>query len=235
MRPIVVAFAVLLAVSVIACGGDTEVEVDTQPTGNAENLDQDQFRLLAEGEFIDSRPIEGSSGALVIISGGLPGVVGRADAIVVAEGLEGGDVTVPTRPAPPNFPVAEIEESPLTTYSARVDQWVKGSGPGELLVTQFGGITESGPEFVDGFFLLEAGRTYILSLYLKDPDLPTQADYVASVNGLVTFEVTDGFVHVLNHPMTQELQERYGGMPLAEFVQVLEGYVAQQPADGASP
>lgn len=229
MRTAVLVFAALLTVAIVACGGDREAGPVAQPSGSVVDVDQDQFRFLAEGEFIDTKPVRGSSGALVVMSGGLPGVVSRADAIVVSEITEIVDVTIPTRPAPPNFPVAEIEEYPVTTYSARVDQWVKGVGGDKLLITDVGGVTDSGPRFVDGDFLLEPGRRYVLALYEKREGLPGPGQYERAGLGLGAFEVTDGFVHVLNNPLTQDLQAQFGGMPLQEFVQVLEDYVTNPP------
>ena len=229
VRTAVLVFAALLAVSIVACGGDTEVAPDTQPSDNAGDLDQDQFRLLPEGEFIDTNPIRGDSGAFVVIS--------RVDTVVVAEILEVVAVTVRTRPAPPNWPVDEIEDRPVTAYSARVDQWVKGEGEGEILITQFGGVTASGPRFTDGDFLLQPGRRYVVALTDRDKleIVPGPGQYVKTGLGLGAFEVTDGFVHVLNNPIAQDLQEQFGGMPLADFVQVLEGYVANPPPSPTPP
>ncbi len=231
MRLAVILFAALVTVPLVACGGDTEVASDNQPPADAQDVAQDQAPLLAEGEFIDSKPIGGDGGAWISIPGGLPGVVSRADAVVVAEITDVVDIIGRTQPAPPNFPVAQVEDYPLTIYSARVEQWIKGSGADEILIAQFGGVSASGPRFTDGDFLLQRGRRYVVALMDKDKleGIPGTVDYVKRGLGFGAFEVTDGYVHVLNNPLTQELQGEFGGMPLREFVGILRDFVANPP------
>jgi hypothetical protein len=163
MRPFLLIAALLGLLAATACGGDA------QRSGEVEDVAQGKLHFLGEGEFIDSKPITGSEASFTSVRGGLPGVVSRADAIVVAEIVNIVDVTVSTMPAEPNWPwpTAELEVGRLTTYSGRVEQWLKGSGPDEVLITGFGGITESGANFVDGDFLLDPGRRYVLALYEK--------------------------------------------------------------------
>lgn len=226
MRPAILLLAGLIAASIFACGDNTETARDAGPPAT-----QDQAPLLAEGEFIDSRPIGGGGTAWISIPGGLPGVVGRADAVVLAEITDVVDTIERPMPAPPNYPVAEVEDHPVTIYSASVEQWVKGSGPGSILITQFGGVTASGPRFTDGDFLLQPGRAYVVSLMDKDKleDVPGPGGYVKMGLGLGAFEVTDGFVHVLNNPLTKDLQEEFGGMPVADFLDIVRDFVANPP------
>ncbi len=199
----------------------------------------------AAGEFIDSRPIGGSLEGLWNFPGdaSLPTLVTYADAVVVLDVLEIVDVTN----VPPPFADVSPDTVGLlyTTYRVRVEQWIKGSGKSEFLVTQLGGISpdhpEAGPIFFDGDFLLEPGRSYALLLRERPPDSPGDGQYRPFGAGRGGFEVTDGFVHVLNHSITRNLQgpsgpihvgnlqELYGGMPQKEFVAALQDYVANPP------
>jgi hypothetical protein len=52
--------------------------------------------------------------------------------------------------------------------------------------------------------------------------------------------VTDGFVHVLNNPLTEEVRDQFGGMPVDDFVSVLKSmidgtYVAPATPPAAAP
>jgi hypothetical protein len=184
-------------------------------------------------EFIDSRPINGSVGTSWNFpgDGSLWALVADADAIGVFEVLRVVDVTnIPPPPLEFQRPAVGLVYS---TYRAKAEQWVKGAGPSEFLVTELGGVSpvhpELGPIFFNGDFLLESGRKYVLLLWEKSSESPGTGQYLSGAGGRGWFEVTDGLVHVLNHPLTQDLQEEFGGMPLADFVQVLRGYVANPP------
>ena len=233
MRWLVVAVVASISLLLLACGGGAEVAPDAERSGNGETIARDQLRLLAEGEFIDSNLIEGTAPVDALTSfpgdGSLAAFVAYADAVVVGEVTEVTDVVISTSPAPPNWPVSEVDNPPWTTYRVRVDQWLKGSEGAEILVGQSGGMTPYGPYFFDGDFLLEPGRKYVLILVDRHPLQPGPGKFAAGVTGRSGFEVTDGSVHVLNHPIAQELQTQFGGMPLQEFVGVLRGYVANPP------
>ncbi len=182
--------------------------------------------------YIDDEPVTGSMEGLWGFpgDGSLAAIVGASDAVVVAEVIEvvGVEYSGPYD-VPESIPAA-IAESwsrglPYTTYRVRVDQWLKGSGGQEILITDFGGIMEDVPFFIDGDFLLETGRKYVMTLE-PNRGMPGDGQYTRNGGSRGTFEVTDGFVHVLNHPLAEDLQDQYGGMPLADFLEVLEGYVA---------
>ena len=186
-------------------------------------------------DYIDSTPSSGSVEALWGFpgDGSLPAILGALEAVVVAEVIEvvGVQYSGPYE-VPESIPTA-IAESwsrglPYTTYRIGIDQWLKGSGGQEILITNSGGITPDGPIFFDGDFLLEPGRKYVMALVPKG-GMPGDGVYTRRGGSRGTFEVTDDFVHVLNHPLADDLQAQYGGTALADFVQVLEGYVANPP------
>ena len=231
MRWLLILLTTFIALLLSACGGVAEPTSSPAPdlSPEAEDVARDQSYTLAEGEFIDSKPVQGAAGQALRDfpgDGSLAAFVARSDAVIVGEVVEIVDLFISTSSAPPNWPVAEIENPPWSTYRVRVDQWLKGSGSAEILVGRFGGITPSGPYFLDGDFLLEPARSYVLILLNKQAVEPGPGQYTSYTSGRGGFEVTDGFVHVLNHPLTQDLQEQYGGMPLADFMQLLEGLIA---------
>ena len=76
-----------------------------------------------------------------------------------------------------------------TTYSGQVDTWIKGSGDSSLLVRTIGGVSayDGSAFFLDGFFLLEPGRSYLLILHW-DPGLGVYDLGLARSS----FDITDG-------------------------------------------
>jgi len=188
-----------------------------------------------EANFIDSAPVRGDVEALWGFpgDGSLADIAGASEAVVVVEVIEVVGVEYSGPYDVPEWMPAAIAESwsrglPYTTYRLGVDRWLKGAGGQEILITDGGGITPDGPIFMDGDFLVEAGRKYVMAL-APNVGMPGAGQYTRRAGSRGTFEVTDGFVHVLNHPIAEDLQEQYGGMALADFVQVLEGFVAATP------
>jgi hypothetical protein len=194
------------------------------------------------GRYIDDEPSVG---------GGLPGlwgfpgdgslhaIVAEVDAVVVGEVVEVVGVVYSGPDDPPEGLSEEAAESwrrgfPTTTYRIRVDRWLKGSGTAEISVSSTGGITPDGPMFVDGDFLLEPGRKYVMALDPTPPRALGDGEYARKGGSRGAFEVTDGYVHVLNHPITQEIQEQYNGMPLDDFVALVNTY-ATTPYTGPNP
>ena len=225
IRSLLLIAGVLALASVIACTGDASGPMPAESTpdpvlsGGGEHVVGDEPFPLAEGEFIDTRPIRGAQtgGLLILPPGGFPGLVAAAEAVVLADLIEVADVTTPIQPAPPNVPAEVIQGTPVTTYRASVAQWLKGDGNEEILIGQSGAITPAGPVFTDGDFLLQPGRRYVLLLTTLPFSPPGPGELFPVALGRSMFEVTDGFVHVLNNPITTDLQEQYGGFPLAAF------------------
>jgi len=233
MRWLLISWAWTILLLSACSGGAEEVPIESPvlsstPDGTNRDFGQNEGPLLREGEFIDSQPIRGQSGGAVTVFP-LPTAVARADAIVVVEILEVLDKSDHTSPIrdETGAVIREILVSPITTYRGQVTEWIKGSGNHEIVISWWRGLTPDGPRFSDGGFLPQEGRKYLLLLSPKTPGIPGAGAYETS--GFAGYEVTDGFVHVLNHPLWQDLQEEYGGMPLADFVQVLKGFVANPP------
>lgn len=74
--------------------------------------------------------------------------------------------------------------------------------------------------FIDGFFLPEEGRTYLVVLY-KDTE-----DRYRCCWARQNFDLTEG-VKVLNHPFTRDL-EGLEGMPVDSFVAYMKD-LAERP------
>lgn len=100
-----------------------------------------------------------------------------------------------------------------TTYSAKVESWIKGSGDSTLLVRAIGGVStyDGSPFFLDGYFLLEPGRSYLLVLHWDEVQGVYQLDTARR-----GFDITAG-VSVLNHPDTRDL-EYFEEMSVDDFV-----------------
>ncbi len=191
-------------------------------------------------DFIDTAPVRGSVEGLWNFpgNGSLPDILGASEALVLAEVT---DVAATTTDLASETPPAWIPQAirdtwglPYTTYTARVEEWLKGSGPEEITITDVGGLTADGPVFLNGDFLLQVGRKYVVSLG-PNQGMPGGGQYSRSSGGRGSFEVTDGYVHVLNHPLAQDLQQQWGGMALADFVRALQGLVAATPAPNVAP
>lgn len=225
----------ILAFGCDATGDGSMSQSGTEPSDISDGLVQNESPLLAEGEFIDSRPAwPGREAQITTVP--LPTAVAGADAVVVVDGLEIVDETDYTTPLRAGDEVIrELSISLITTYRAHVEQWVKGSGGDEIMITWWGGMTPEGPRLFDGAFLPQKGRKYLLLLGERSADSPGIGDFFTMGFGRGSFEVTDGAVHVLNHPLTRKLQEQFGGMPLEEFVDVLRGYVTNPPPPTPRP
>jgi hypothetical protein len=112
-----------------------------------------------------------------------------------------------------------------TTYSGEVLAWLQGSGPEKISLVIAGGLADieqpdgtvsrNQPIFPDGMFLLEPGRTYLL--------LADRTDSGAYEYGRVreAFDLTGG-VHVLNHPLTRDI-EHYEDMSVDDFIAYVKG------------
>jgi hypothetical protein len=216
-----------------ACGDARE----TPPEGagpSASDSPTPGIWLLADGEFLDSRPIAGQGDGFGA-KFSLPQAVERADAIVIVHDLQvadEADLTSVIRDESGQV-VHETLISPITTYVANVEQWIKGAGGGHIMIAWWGGVKAGGLRFTDGGFLPQPGRRYLLLLSRKTPDLPGPGEF--ETTGAAGYEVTDGLVHVVNHSLWQDLQDAYGGMPEADFVQVLNGFINATPSPAATP
>jgi hypothetical protein len=172
--------------------------------------------------------------------GSLHAIVADSEAVVLGEVVEvvGVAYTGPHDLLPEGLSEENAESwrrgFPTTTYRIRVDRWLKGSGTAEISVSSTGGITPDGPMFVDGDFLLEPGRKYVMALDPTPPRALGDGEYARKGGSRGAFEVTDGYVHVLNDPITQEIQEQYNGMPLDDFVALVNTY-ATTPYTGPNP
>jgi hypothetical protein len=183
--------------------------------------------------YIDEEPVTGSIDASWSFpgDGSLLDMVRASEVVVVADVIEVVGVEYDGPHERPESIPEEMAESlirglPWTTYRLGVGEWLKGSGAQEILITDLGGITPDGPYFIDSDFLLEAGRKYVMTL-VPYPAIHGPGDYMRRGGSRGNFEVTDGFVHVLNHPRARGLDEQFGGMPLDEFVEVLREYASQ--------
>jgi hypothetical protein len=99
----------------------------------------------------------------------------------------------------------------FTTYKASVQRWLKGGGASTISIIGAGGYMASTKQwvFLDGMFLLEPGRTYLLLLQ----ETPSGDWLYGQATG--AFDLTGG-VHVLNHPITRDL-ERLEQMSVEDF------------------
>jgi hypothetical protein len=141
----------------------------------------------------------------------LASLVGKADAVVVGrvDGETSRELASPfvvdqplTSEAAEN--VAKLSgalvDTPMSTTSTMsVSRWLSGEGPDKIEVMTHGGFMSDGlPFFLDGTFLLEQGRTYLLALYRDRNGI-----YVAG-SARTGFDLTEG-VKVLNYPDTRDL------------------------------
>jgi hypothetical protein len=130
----------------------------------------------------------------------------------------GGSIIVPedAKDAYDRFDAGVAATPEATTYEVTVDRWIKGEGDKTIEITGSGGITAKGrPIFNDGTFLLEPGRTYLLTIW------KTEAGGLVYGSARASFDLTDG-VKVLNHYDTRDL-EHFETMSVDEF----ESYVKQ--------
>ena len=221
MRPFFLIAALIGLWAATACG-------DGSPTGQSD---------LPDGQFIDTmEPGPGPSVYWNLIGdGSLHAHVDAAEAVAVVAVTDVVSVDYYHSPMPPGIELPKEgfpqEGIPATTYSASVEQWLKGGGPDQVLISQGGGPSErtGKPIVFDGTFLLQPGRRYLLLL-----GGITKGEYQPLYGGRGAFEVTDGFVHVLNHPNAGAFQEQYSGMPLDGFVALVNTYVAT-PYTGPTP
>lgn len=109
----------------------------------------------------------------------------------------------------------------VTTYSADILNWLSGDGDSRVSVTQTGGV---GPDdnkfFLDGSFLLEPGRTYLLLLTWGGGEYWFRSARTG-------FDLTDG-VKVLNHETTRDL-EVFEDMSVDEFVEHVSEIAGSSP------
>lgn len=176
----------------------------------------------------------------------LPGLLKIYDAAAVVEVT---DITEVKRQVAPENPIvaedpadqAELDRNTRnflatperTTYLAKVGEWIQGSGPDEVSIVGGGGLADiEGPDgtvsrnqtiFPDGMFLLEPGRTYLLLLD------KTEAGAFEYGPAFSAFDLTGG-VHVLNHPLTRDI-ESYEEMSVDDFVAYVRGLAAAAKSD----
>ena len=176
-----------------------------------------------ERVFIDEEPIEGSHHA----SWDFPGDGSLKDIVRTVDFV--GVFTIDEIVS-----VDSIEEGRTTllytTYRATPTHWIRGESGESILITQFGGIDEEthSPQFTDGSFLLTEGNSYLLSMTSKPERVPGPGTYWPYGGGRGAFQVTDGVVHVLNHPIADGLTEEFGGMPLDAFISAVSQFAAMR-------
>lgn len=167
--------------------------------------------------------VSGAQGLVLGAERDFPELV-HSSAAIVAVNISGIESTTLPQPVPDDVAVGEpetqlmIEEmarvrdsTPMTTtYRGTVSDWILGDGPPELLITGFGGVGAEGNEFfIDGSFLLESGRRYLLFLTEDGGDY-----YYHTAR--TSFDLTSG-VYVLNHPDTRDLEDFENFSP-SEFI-----------------
>jgi hypothetical protein len=117
-----------------------------------------------------------------------------------------------------------------------VREWIKGSDADQIVIGQYAGADEFTGEITLPFadFLLGVGHEYVLLLGQIPPDSngPNEVLQVGPGNffprfdGHGAFDVTDGYVHAVDSQLAPDLEARYGGMALDDFLVLLRGYVA---------
>jgi hypothetical protein len=142
-------------------------------------------------------------------------MVGYADAIVTVRVTDAASVEFPQVDRSNAFYRSDSERAqaehsneildsiPLsTTYEADVDSWIKGAGDSQLQIRSAGGISayDGSPQFFDGFFLLEPGRSYLLILNWDEAQRSWQLGPARE-----GFDITHG-VKVMNHSTTADLE-----------------------------
>jgi hypothetical protein len=213
-------------VLVMACGivGDSSSD-SPSPTGACPLT----YPELPDGQYIDSLP---AVGCVPVPKSrvALPQLAASADEIAVLEVSSIAGVVIPTA-GPGSATPAKRANQPLpwTTYNVHVDQWIKGDGPTDTTVTTIGGIDYDGPRLYNGTFLLQAGRKYLMPLRATTPQTPGSAKYEGASTGWASFEVTDGFVHVLNDARAREQLGQYGGLKLSDIIPQVQQWIVSPP------
>ncbi len=118
-----------------------------------------------------------------------------------------------------------VSQAPDSTgFRVDVQRWLKGSSPPTITVKQGGGwLADGTPYVVDGDFLLEIGRTYLMVLRpLSDP-----AVYARVWDSRGGFDVTRGTIRVYKSVLTQDLKY-LEGLTVDEFLVVVSAGSAQQ-------
>lgn len=211
-RRLVLGQFILIAALVAACDSSAQDDEGQSPS----------FFWDSPGDVVGL-----SSEPMVYPTRDLEGIVQKADAVVVATvdvevSREFGSPLVVDQPLTSEGTenVAKLsdilESTPMNTTSiVSISRWLSGEGPDGIEVTTHGGFMPDGQPYVlDGNFLLEPGRTYLLALYLD-----RNGAYGAG-SARAGFDLTDD-VKVLNHADTRDLEylEDYS---VEEFVAYIE-------------
>jgi hypothetical protein len=223
MRRVLPSLLVAVALSLgVGCADDDDA---AGPSSTAGGLDTD----IGDGEFIDSWP---ATGGRVVQADpqSLEQLAPVVDEIAIVE-ITGVLLLSPWTP-PAGSPTArdpDFQPLPWTTYEARIRQWIKGDGPEETTITIIGGVTENGPQYLDGTFLPTVGRVYVMPMQVRGETTPGTGMYEGTTNGATTYEVTDGTVHVLNNAKTHPFSIDYAGLTLEEFIVRIQEWIQASP------
>jgi hypothetical protein len=193
------------------------------------------YPVLAEGEYIDSLPsdirtLDSGLDAVPLTNGAsMPGTIALVEITGIVE------TAVPT-PGPGTSTPEErrFQPIPWTTYSARVEQWIKGgAGETEITITEAGGVDYDGPRLLTGTFLAQVGRRYLITL--GTPNVPGTGDYQGVLAGWASFEIGDGLIRVLNENNSRRLMGAYNLTPLEDFIAMVREWIIAPPAVTRTP
>lgn len=229
---VIVVFAIAGIVLLVRSDGNDNGSVARSPTPTT-----GPYPVLAEGEYIDSLPrgirTEPSGLNAVPLTSGAS--VAGAIAVVEITGI--AETVIPTPGPGTSTPEDRRNQAlPWTTYSARVEQWIKGgNGETEITITEIGGVDYDGARLLTGTFLAQLGRTYLISMDVHAPDIPGSGDYQGALAGWGAFEVGDGTIRVLNEKNSRHLMGAYNLTPLEDFIAMVREWIIAPPAVTPTP
>lgn len=185
-----------------------------------------------ESAFWDTEDdVRGSPGLGIYVTRELEGILELSDGVAIVRVEAVSDVRVAGPLSEPvsvdkearedfeRFAAAAASAPTNSTYTAEVKEWIKGGGEKGIRLHGLGGLAADGtPHFIDGYFLLEPGRTCLLGLTKDDGG---EYHYGSARSA---FDLTDG-VKVLNNPDTRDL-EHYEEMSVDEFVEHISSLVS---------
>jgi len=194
------------------------------------------YPILADGQYIDSladvKTIPSDFSAVPMTY--LASKVG-AIAVVEITGIVSSGVPSPG-PGTRTPSIRRFQPLPWTTYTARVEQWIKGgNGQTEITISELGGIDYDGPRLFTGTFLAQTGRKYLVAMDERSPDAPGTGDYAGALSGWANFEVGDGTIHVLNENNSRRLMGAYNLTPLDEFIAMIREWIVARPGVTPTP
>ncbi len=225
------AFAIgSILVPIMACGGGGSNSNDSSESTPSSSPGLLTYPLLQPDQYIDSLPTV-SGVPLDATPVALPQLATAAEEIAVLEVTSVVGVVVPTAGPGSATPRKRISQPlPWTTYNVHVDQWIKGDGPTDTTVITIGGIDYDGPRLYEGTFLLQPGRKYLMPLRASTDQTPGSAMYEGAGTGWASFEVTDGYVHVLNDARAQDLLGQYEGAKLSDIIPQVHQWIVSPPS-----